>query len=123
MAPGTGVQPTRMLPAVTWLPCVGALSVGATAELPRTVMMGAGWVINVLVAEWVIRRSARRAIGTPRGHRQAVEGQPTRGRRRSLRLQSPECSTGSSGDYGRPIEQVVKIGSTGAMVVITVYEP
>jgi hypothetical protein len=24
---------------------------------------------------------------------------------------------------GRPIEQVVKIGSTGAMVVITVYEP
>ena len=25
-------------------------------ELPRGIMMGAGWVINVVVAEWVIRR-------------------------------------------------------------------
>ena len=25
-------------------------------KLPRAVMMGAGWVINVLVAEWIIRR-------------------------------------------------------------------
>ncbi|QJR37868.1 DUF2306 domain-containing protein [Gemmatimonas groenlandica] len=25
-------------------------------ELPRAVMMGAGWVINVLAAEWIVRR-------------------------------------------------------------------
>ncbi|MBK6487458.1 MAG: DUF2306 domain-containing protein [Gemmatimonadetes bacterium] len=31
-------------------------------ELPRGVMMGAGWSINILFAEWVIRRGAR----TPR---------------------------------------------------------
>jgi uncharacterized membrane protein len=29
-------------------------------ETGRTVMMGAGWVINVLVAEWIIRRRQRR---------------------------------------------------------------
>jgi uncharacterized membrane protein len=29
-------------------------------ETGRTVMMGAGWVINVLVAEWIIRRRHRR---------------------------------------------------------------
>jgi uncharacterized membrane protein len=91
---GAGTQVLTHLP---WFILVGP----QPTELPRAVMMGAGWVINVLVAEWVIRRSARRAIGTPRGHRQAVDGQPTRGRRRSLRLQSPECSTGSSGDYVR----------------------
>jgi len=30
------------------------------AGLPRAVMMGAGWVINIAVAEWVIRRPALR---------------------------------------------------------------
>lgn len=30
----------------------------APGETPRAVMMGLGWVINVVVAEWVIRRSA-----------------------------------------------------------------
>jgi hypothetical protein len=34
--------------------------VGTPDELGRSVMMGAGWVINVIVAEWVIRRSASR---------------------------------------------------------------
>lgn len=29
-------------------------------EMPRAVMMGAGWIINVMVAEWVIRRSPSR---------------------------------------------------------------
>jgi uncharacterized membrane protein len=28
-------------------------------ETPRTVMMGAGWVINLAVAEWIIRRRSR----------------------------------------------------------------
>ena len=37
--------------------------VGKPDELSRAVLMGAGWVINALVAEWIIRRSSvRRAI-------------------------------------------------------------
>jgi hypothetical protein len=32
------------------------LADGKPGETPRAVMMGAGWVINVIVAEWVIRR-------------------------------------------------------------------
>ncbi len=31
-----------------------------TGELARTLMMGAGWVINLAVAEWVIRKSSVR---------------------------------------------------------------
>ncbi len=31
-------------------------------ELARTLMMGAGWVINLAVAEWVIRKSLARSI-------------------------------------------------------------
>ena len=31
-------------------------------ETGRTVMMGAGWVINVVVAEWIIRKGERRAV-------------------------------------------------------------
>ena len=30
--------------------------IGAADELPRTVLMTAGWVINLAVAEYVIRR-------------------------------------------------------------------
>lgn len=30
---------------------------GKPGELPRTLLMGAGWAINLLVAEWIIRRS------------------------------------------------------------------
>jgi uncharacterized membrane protein len=38
-------------------------------ESARTVMMGAGWVINVIVAEWIIRREAHdRALRDGRGH-------------------------------------------------------
>ena len=29
-------------------------------ELSRAVMMGAGWIINVMVAEWIIRRGSSR---------------------------------------------------------------
>lgn len=50
------------------------LLVGKPGETGRTVMMGAGWVINVIVAEWVIRRS-RRAEAERRaraGHRAKV---------------------------------------------------
>jgi uncharacterized membrane protein YozB (DUF420 family) len=34
---------------------------GKPGELPRAVMMGAGWAINAVVAEWVIRRRRARA--------------------------------------------------------------
>jgi uncharacterized membrane protein len=50
---GAGTQVLTHLP---WF----VLSDARPGELGRTVMMGAGWVINVLVAEWVIRRGAAR---------------------------------------------------------------
>ena len=52
---GAGTQVLTHLP---WALFVG----GGPGELPRAVMMGAGWVINVVVAEWIIqRRRARRS--------------------------------------------------------------
>ncbi len=36
-------------------------------ELARTIMMGAGWVINLAVAEWVIHKSSVRTISSPQG--------------------------------------------------------
>lgn len=45
---GAGTQVLTHLP---WLSLVGELTVG-----PRAVMMGAAWVINLGVAEWVIQR-------------------------------------------------------------------
>jgi hypothetical protein len=41
--------------------------IGAADELPRTVLMTAGWVINVAVAEYVIRRPAHRSGRTSAG--------------------------------------------------------
>ena len=35
---------------------------GKPGELPRAVMMGAGWVINVVVAEWIIRKGQVRRV-------------------------------------------------------------
>lgn len=48
---GAGTQVLTHLP---WL----VLADARPAELPRALMMGAGWIINVLVAEWIIRRPA-----------------------------------------------------------------
>jgi len=53
---GAGTQVLTHLP---WFILVGP----KPGELPRGVMMGAGWVINVVVAEWVIRRGARQPVG------------------------------------------------------------
>ena len=47
---GAGTQVLTHLP---WF----LLSNERPTELPRAVMMGAGWVINVIVAEWIIRTS------------------------------------------------------------------
>jgi hypothetical protein len=54
---GAGTQVLTHLP---WF-----LLVGQPKELPRALLMGAGWVINVVMAEWVIR-APRRAAGVAR---------------------------------------------------------
>jgi len=51
IALGAGTQVFTMLP---WVVVFGPI--GAADELPRTVLMTAGWVINVAVAETIIRR-------------------------------------------------------------------
>lgn len=45
---GAGTQAVLLS---TW-----ALAVGPTTELSRAVLMGASWTLNLLVAEWLIRR-------------------------------------------------------------------
>ena len=51
IALGAGTQVFTMLP---WVLIFGPI--GAADELPRTVLMTAGWVVNLAVAEYVIRR-------------------------------------------------------------------
>lgn len=46
---GAGTQVVTHLP---WF----LLTPEPPGELPRAMMMGAGWIINVLVAEWIVRR-------------------------------------------------------------------
>jgi uncharacterized membrane protein len=60
---GAGTQVLTHLP---WF-----ILFGKPGETSRAVMMGAGWVINVVVAEWVIRRrsSATRPSSAPRDQR------------------------------------------------------
>ena len=73
---GAGTQVLTHLP---WF----LLADGRPGELPRAVMMGAGWAINVVVAEWVIRRgSSRRTVVAAR--REVVVDFPTRSRRSSV---------------------------------------
>ena len=42
---------TQVLTFIPW-----ALLVGPTDEASRAVLMGAGWVINIVIAEMIIRR-------------------------------------------------------------------
>lgn len=51
---GAGTQVLTHLP---WF----ILADGTPSETPRAIMMGAGWVINVAVAEWIISRKSPRA--------------------------------------------------------------
>ena len=63
IALGAGTQVFTILP---WVLMFGPI--GAADELPRTVLMTAGWVINLAVAEYVIRRRpARRSNRTSMG--------------------------------------------------------
>jgi uncharacterized membrane protein len=55
---GAGTQVLTHLP---WFVLVD----GKPGELPRAVMMGAGWVINVVVAEWIIRKGSTRPSVAP----------------------------------------------------------
>lgn len=52
---GAGTQVLTHLP---WF----LLVEGWPGELPRAIMMGAGWIINVAVAEWIIRRAPARDV-------------------------------------------------------------
>jgi uncharacterized membrane protein len=51
---GAGTQVLTHLP---WF-----IFVGKPGEAARTVLMGAGWVINVIVAEWIIRSNQSRRL-------------------------------------------------------------
>ena len=67
---GAGTQPLTLM--------VGAMIVGPPTVLSRAILMGAAWVINLAVAEWIIR--ARRAPGPARkGSTVAVHQQPQQG--------------------------------------------
>jgi hypothetical protein len=41
---------------------VGEMIAGPPSELSRAMLMGAAWVINLLVAEWAFRRRPRRVV-------------------------------------------------------------
>ena len=43
---------------------IGEVALGPPGELSRALLMGAGWAINLAVAEWVIRRRSAPAAGT-----------------------------------------------------------
>jgi len=49
---GAGTQGFVLMP---WV-----LTFGMPGEFPRALLMGAGWVINLLVVEWVLRRRPKR---------------------------------------------------------------
>jgi hypothetical protein len=56
---GAGTQVFTQLP---WVLLVGP---AAPDELSRAIMMGAGWVINLVVAEWIIRKRPSRRSHIP----------------------------------------------------------
>jgi uncharacterized membrane protein YozB (DUF420 family) len=62
---------TQVLTSVPW-----ALLTGRSAEgLPRALLLGAGWVINLAVAEWIIRRRWNRpSAGRPRDAAEVARG-------------------------------------------------
>jgi uncharacterized membrane protein len=66
IALGAGTQVFTMLP---WVVVFGPI--GAADELPRTILMTAGWVINLAVAEYVIRRRGQRPKRTSAGLRRS----------------------------------------------------
>jgi uncharacterized membrane protein len=51
---------TQVLTHVPWF-----ILVGQPGEVARAVLMGTGWVINLVVAEWIIRRQQPRRVAVP----------------------------------------------------------
>lgn len=51
---------TQVLTHVPWI-----LILGTPGELPRALLMGAGWVINLVVAEWIIRKRLAHQPASP----------------------------------------------------------
>jgi uncharacterized membrane protein len=87
IALGAGTQVFTILP---WVVIFGPI--GAADELPRTVLMTAGWVINLGVAEYVIRRrrgqrSHRTSAGV--GRSVSADAQSANGRITADTLASP----------------------------------
>jgi hypothetical protein len=68
LAMGAGTQVITHLP---WL-----LFPELQTELFRTIFMGAGWGINMVVAEWIIWRSQRHQLWQT-SHASAKQGQPS----------------------------------------------
>ncbi|GAA1953455.1 DUF2306 domain-containing protein [Microbacterium deminutum] len=62
---GAGTQAIVLIP--------GSLIFGSTHELSRTVLMGAAWVINLTVAELVIRGRTRRRVRPPTQYERSPE--------------------------------------------------
>ncbi|CAN5410278.1 DUF2306 domain-containing protein [soil metagenome] len=60
---GAGTQVLTHLP---WF-----IFVGKPGESSRAVLMGSGWIINVVVAEWIIRKRSSRGDGVRYPERQA----------------------------------------------------
>jgi len=81
---GAGTQVLTHLP---WF-----ILVGKPGETARTVLMGAGWVINVAVAEWIIRRPRARGVRARSVARsgEARNGAPTAARQRAASLVANE---------------------------------
>jgi uncharacterized membrane protein len=77
---GAGTQVLTHLP---WF-----LFVGKPGEAARTLLMGAGWVINVVVAELFIRRQRRAAVD----HGRAAPARPTVRRPRSAEGVVSDCA-------------------------------
>ena len=61
---GAGTQAIILIP--------GSLIFGSTHETSRAALMGAAWIINLAVAELVIRRRARRHIINAQAHRKVT---------------------------------------------------
>ncbi|MBB5953976.1 putative membrane protein [Saccharothrix tamanrassetensis] len=62
---------TQVLTTLPWV-----LVVGAPGEFARAMLLGAGWVVNLAVAEWLIRRRPARSARVPAAHVNA-SGAPT----------------------------------------------
>jgi hypothetical protein len=60
---------TQVLTHVAWM-----LIFGTPGEFPRALLMGAGWVINLVVAEWIIRK---RPAHPPRPSQPLYKRSPT----------------------------------------------